>query len=393
MRNFTAVFLVSILLLALVAQPILAAAANEKNTTSGGNGKGGKNENNSTSTTTGTSKSNSNSTSTPQMLHLLLWDTETVSLSRIHPISSGVEIPNFTFPTSSSPQQNTDNNTNTNNTRNNGPGNLHFVLYQTPGQNGEPAMFFFTPFYVDPQEQKPRASEKAMNNLPIIEITQNDEQCPVCLDNFIKGQKQEEQQTENGDEKKENSDKEKVVREMPCKHLFCESCLFEWLRQNNTCPLCRFEIESQDQDTSTAPDININPQEQTPSPPQQTHENNDNHVNSSIPTASSRQSQPRTRYAQHRHPYYPTSRTNYRHSNQLTSCSLERVGCCEENNLNQQQHTPIITLPQCHHRFHAACLRTSLLVEGYSLETTSPLSFRCPSCRASANLEIQLSRP
>ncbi|CAG8635649.1 10326_t:CDS:2 [Ambispora leptoticha] len=253
-----------------------------------------------------------------------------------------------------------------------------------PGQNGEPTMFFFTPLQVFPEEQqKPRASEKAMNNLPIVEITQKhiDEKsfCPICLDTFVK---QKEKQNEQNDEKNEGN----VVREMPCKHLFCESCLFEWLRQSNTCPLCRFEIESQDASTTT-PNVNIQepsqsqtspssettppsqtpsssqtlqtpPPSQTPSSPQaqetpsqpQTRENN---VNSSIPTSSSRQSQPRTRYAQHRHPYYSNSHTNYRHSNQLTSCLLERVGCCSER---------------------------------YSLDTTSSLSFRCPSCRAPANL-------
>jgi len=35
---------------------------------------------------------------------------------------------------------------------------------------------------------------------------------------------------------------------MPCKHLFHEQCLFQWLESNNTCPVCRIEIETIDRD-------------------------------------------------------------------------------------------------------------------------------------------------
>ncbi|RZC75240.1 hypothetical protein C5167_050716 [Papaver somniferum] len=35
-----------------------------------------------------------------------------------------------------------------------------------------------------------------------------------------------------------------VVRYMPCSHIFHEVCLVPWLQENNSCPLCRLEIQS-----------------------------------------------------------------------------------------------------------------------------------------------------
>ncbi|KAI3923692.1 hypothetical protein MKW98_011322 [Papaver atlanticum] len=35
-----------------------------------------------------------------------------------------------------------------------------------------------------------------------------------------------------------------VVRYMPCSHIFHEVCLVPWLQDNNSCPLCRLEIQS-----------------------------------------------------------------------------------------------------------------------------------------------------
>ncbi len=35
---------------------------------------------------------------------------------------------------------------------------------------------------------------------------------------------------------------------MPCGHYFTHEALFQWLRQNSTCPVCRFEIPTADQE-------------------------------------------------------------------------------------------------------------------------------------------------
>jgi hypothetical protein len=163
---------------------------------------------------------------------------------------------------------------------------------------------------------------------------------------------------------------------MPCSHIFCESCLFQWLRQNNSCPLCRKEIEAEaqqndnnDSTTNEPPNVSLfgvmNIGNSPPTPPLEatnvTQPNSNSHSHSS-------------------------------HNSQL-SCALEVVGCCEETD-NNNTPTPIITLPQCHHRFHTSCLRTSLLVEGYSPgdfnSISHPLSFRCPTCRSPAIVQSSM---
>lgn len=48
-------------------------------------------------------------------------------------------------------------------------------------------------------------------------------QCSVCLDDF-----------EVGNE----------VKEMPCKHMFHDKCIIPWLELHSSCPVCRYELPS-----------------------------------------------------------------------------------------------------------------------------------------------------
>ena len=80
--------------------------------------------------------------------------------------------------------------------------------------------------------QHPTASS-VINSLNEVEITDEDikekKACAVCMTDFTKG--------------------EKGVVELPCPghHRFHKTdCLMPWLNQQNTCPVCRFELKSQD---------------------------------------------------------------------------------------------------------------------------------------------------
>ena len=76
---------------------------------------------------------------------------------------------------------------------------------------------------------KPEAIEKLVRR-PVTEAEcGKDGCCSVCLCEW-----EYDTATESGRE---------VGVEMPCKHIFHEDCLVGWLKRQNTCPVCRHEIE------------------------------------------------------------------------------------------------------------------------------------------------------
>lgn len=90
----------------------------------------------------------------------------------------------------------------------------------------------------------PPASVSAIEALPRIVITStnnllsrnNDDSensscccCPVCKDEFKIGGE---------------------VTELPCKHLYHSDCIVPWLHINNTCPVCRYELEPRSRPSS-----------------------------------------------------------------------------------------------------------------------------------------------
>lgn len=81
----------------------------------------------------------------------------------------------------------------------------------------------------------PPASEQTINNLPEVEITeklckQNEKdgsleypRCTICCEDL----------------------KEKATM-LPCGHMFNKECIGEWLHQHNQCPVCRYELPTDD---------------------------------------------------------------------------------------------------------------------------------------------------
>ena len=34
----------------------------------------------------------------------------------------------------------------------------------------------------------------------------------------------------------------KLATELPCEHIFCATCIRAWLKNNDTCPVCRYKF-------------------------------------------------------------------------------------------------------------------------------------------------------
>ncbi|KAL7110986.1 hypothetical protein ACP275_05G060400 [Erythranthe tilingii] len=78
----------------------------------------------------------------------------------------------------------------------------------------------------------PPAAKSAVEALPSITVDEalmksDLAQCAVCKDDFEMGT---------------------VVKQMPCKHVYHEECIMPWLELHNSCPVCRYELPTDDPD-------------------------------------------------------------------------------------------------------------------------------------------------
>lgn len=80
----------------------------------------------------------------------------------------------------------------------------------------------------------PPASKDEVAKLPVKDVTDpllkqlgEEVECAVCREQLVIGAK---------------------MQEMPCKHLFHPDCLKPWLDEHNSCPICRFELRTDDHD-------------------------------------------------------------------------------------------------------------------------------------------------
>lgn len=78
----------------------------------------------------------------------------------------------------------------------------------------------------------PPASKSAVQNLPNIKITnellESDySDCAVCKDSF---------------------ELDEEAKQLPCKHIYHQDCIMPWLELHNSCPVCRYELPTDDPD-------------------------------------------------------------------------------------------------------------------------------------------------
>ncbi|XP_068639875.1 E3 ubiquitin-protein ligase RING1-like [Aristolochia californica] len=78
----------------------------------------------------------------------------------------------------------------------------------------------------------PPAAKSAIDSLPNIRVSEelletDSAQCAVCKETFEQG-----------------SD----AKQMPCKHIYHSDCIIPWLAMHNSCPVCRYELPTDDPD-------------------------------------------------------------------------------------------------------------------------------------------------
>ncbi|KAJ0726914.1 putative transcription factor C2H2 family [Helianthus annuus] len=75
----------------------------------------------------------------------------------------------------------------------------------------------------------PPAAKSVIDNLPLVADAKegDDEMCAVCKDEISMGEK---------------------VAQLPCRHVYHGDCIVPWLSIRNTCPVCRFELPTDDVD-------------------------------------------------------------------------------------------------------------------------------------------------
>ncbi|XP_039278259.1 E3 ubiquitin-protein ligase RNF181 isoform X3 [Nilaparvata lugens] len=72
----------------------------------------------------------------------------------------------------------------------------------------------------------PPAAKEAVENLAERKCTDADEKCAVCLKEYTVGD---------------------IVKILPCKHDFHPACILPWLEKTNSCPVCRYEMPTDDE--------------------------------------------------------------------------------------------------------------------------------------------------
>lgn len=78
----------------------------------------------------------------------------------------------------------------------------------------------------------PPASKSAVEALPSVKISEelmssDSSQCAVCKDSF---------------------ELNEIAKQMPCKHIYHSGCIVPWLELHNSCPVCRYELPTDDPD-------------------------------------------------------------------------------------------------------------------------------------------------
>jgi len=140
---------------------------------------------------------------------------------------------------------------------------------ETNGQPSSHSSFedIVNQLFLNYQPNNPPASEKAVKSCPIISFDEShtNEECCICKDLFRV---------------------QEFGLELPCKHLYHRDCITPWLKKNNTCPLCRHQLDPEDFETTETENQSTETTTETISFPQNIFNelNNENNIDDDLPS-------------------------------------------------------------------------------------------------------------
>lgn len=110
--------------------------------------------------------------------------------------------------------------------------NAQFNGMGFPGQ-GFPGQQFEQPQQQQAENRHHPTAASTLRTLPRVKVTAHDlaanegTECTICLEELVEGE---------------------TALRIPCGHLFHEECVKDWLKKSNECPVCRFEMPSDDKE-------------------------------------------------------------------------------------------------------------------------------------------------